>query len=232
METMERHGIWELASERIDISSRAATLQTTYVLLAASVLCAAIGGYIGSENDWIVEFFTSIVGLIVALLLLNAIPMLAVACLRSPGLGLLALGVDGFVSGIVISPAIYAARLVDARIILIALGMTAAVFAAVTICVGSSRKVFSAPRALGFGVFASLVAAVILNHYLQFGLLGIMLSAGLGVFGTCALVINTSRILHDPESVGAIPGALLLFSGIFNIFVGLLNLLLRLTSRD
>ena len=232
MEHVERPGIIALASTSVDISGRTATLEMTYTLLAVSVVFAGLGGYVGSETGWLVEFFTTFVGIIVALVLLNAIPMFAIACLKSPGLGLIALAADGFVSGLVVSPAIYAARVVDPRILVVAMALTGAIFAAVSAYVASSGRVFSPPRAIAVGVFGSLVAALLLNRYLEIGALGVMLSAGLGAFGVFILVINTSRVLRNPEGTGAIPGALMLFAGIFNVFVGVLNLLLRLTSRD
>jgi FtsH-binding integral membrane protein len=210
--------------------ARAATLKTTYLLFGVSVLSAALGGYVGSQHEFFVQFFATFVGAIVALVLLNAIPAIALAFVESPGAGLVVLTADGFVSGIVISPLLWLARETDPRLIWAAFMLTAGVFGSVTMYVHSRRREFSAPAALRFGLFVSLAVAMLLNHYLEIGALGFLLSAGMMVFGIFVLVINTSRLLAHPEEVGAIPGALMLFAGAFNVFVGALNLLLRLLN--
>ena len=46
-------------------------------------------------------------------------------------------------------------------VVIIAMVLTATVFGAVTAYVASSRQVFSAPRAVGLGIFASIVVAML-----------------------------------------------------------------------
>jgi FtsH-binding integral membrane protein len=230
MEQIQKMGVLELAGQRIDIEGRSATLKMTYILLGVSVLFAIAGGYIGSQTELLVQFFSTWFGWIVAILLLNAVPMIARSCIHSTGLGLFALAADGFLSGIVISPILWLARQIDPEIIVAVGGFTAIVFAAVTIYVFTLKKEFSAPRVIGAGIFLSLIAATGLNFFLNIGILAVVLSAGLAIFGIFILVINTSRVLNNPEATGAIPGALLLFAGLFNVFVGTLNIVLRILS--
>jgi len=109
--------------------------------------------------------------------------------------------------------------------------MTLIVFGAVTMFVMASGRTFSAPRGLMMGIFVSITAAVILNAFLNIGVLGILIAAGIGVFGVCILVYATSAVLHNPAADSPIPGALMLFAGLFNIFVAILNILLRLNRR-
>ena len=99
--------------------------------------------------------------------------------------------------------------------------MTLIVFAAVTLYVMSANRTFSAPRGLMLGISVSIIAAIILNAFLNIGFLGILIAAGIGIIGVCILVYATSNVLHDPNADSPIPGALMLFAGLFNVFVAI-----------
>ena len=81
------------------------------------------------------------------------------------------------------------------------------------------------------GISISIIAAIVLNGFLNIGLLGMLIAAGIGIFGVCILVYATSDVLHNPSADSPIPGALILFAGLFNVFVAILNILLRLNRR-
>lgn len=55
---------------------------------------------------------------------------------------------------------------------------------------------------------------------------------GYPLFGVLNLVYTTSNILHNPEADSPIAGALMLFAGLFNVFVAALDILLRSTASD
>ncbi|HLX45978.1 MAG TPA: hypothetical protein VKR43_21185, partial [Bryobacteraceae bacterium] len=57
---------------------------------------------------------------------------------------------------------------------------------------------------------------------------GILISFAVGAFGVFVLVFSTSTVLNTPDADSPIPGALMLFAGVFNVFVATLNILLRL----
>ena len=78
------------------------------------------------------------------------------------------------------------------------------------------------------GLFFSVIGAMVLNSFLNIGFLGILISVGIGAVGVIALVTSTSAILQSGDADGAIPGALALFAGVFNVFVATLSILLRL----
>jgi FtsH-binding integral membrane protein len=44
------------------------------------------------------------------------------------------------------------------------------------------------------------------------------------------LVFSTSSVLNTPDADSPIPGALMLFAGVFNVFVATLNILLRVLN--
>ena len=66
------------------------------------------------------------------------------------------------------------------------------------------------------------------------GFLGMLIAAGIGAMGVVAIVSSTSEILNNPDIDTPVPGALMLFGGVFMIFQAVLFLLISLAggSRD
>src|SRR5579871_6126599 len=209
-------------------AQRAAVIKQPYLLFGLSVFSAIAGGYIGGTSETMARLFSGWLGWILAIVLLNAVPRIAIAVRHNPVLGISALVFDGFISGIALSPLLFFARMMAPNLILAALGITAFVFVGVTAYVMTSGRTFSAPRGLMTGIFFSIMGAMILNAFLNIGVLGILISFGIGVFGVCILVYSTSNVLSTPDADSPIPGALMLFAGVFNVFVATLNILLRL----
>jgi modulator of FtsH protease len=220
---------WEKISGTTTLSNtQVSVIRQTYFLLAVAVFCAMAGGYIGSTSETVLRFLTSKLGFIVALVLLNVVPWIAMACRHNPVLGVTALVADGFIAGLVLSPLLYFAGRVAPDMILVAFLITGAVFAAITGYIFVSKREFSAPKGLMIGLFVAVTAAVVLNMFMNIGWLGVLISAGIGIIGVFGLVFSTSGVLRSSDSDSPIPGALALFAGLFNIFNAVLNLLLRL----
>jgi modulator of FtsH protease len=213
-------------------ASQAAVIKQTYALFGVAVLSAIVGGYVGATTEVIVRFFSSWVGWIVAMIGLNAVPRIAMSARGNSGLGTLALVADGFFAGLCLAPLLWFASLKAPVMILAALGITAIVFLAITGYVFTSGRTFSAPRGLMVGLFFSVIGAVILNSFMQIGFVGVLIAVGIGAIGVIALVTSTSAILQSGDADSAIPGALALFAGVFNVFVATLNILLRLFGGD
>ncbi len=219
---------WDKLTGSITLSGQqSAVIKQTYLLFGLSVFSALAGGYIGATSETLARLFSGWIGWILAILLLNAVPRIAIAVRHNPVLGVSALVLDGFVSGIAISPLLYVARMIAPGLIFAALMITAFVFLGVTAYVMTSGRTFSAPRGLMTGLFFAIIGAVILNAFMNIGVLGVLVSVGIGVFGVCVLVFSTSSVLNTPDADSAIPGALMLFAGVFNVFVATLNILLR-----
>jgi modulator of FtsH protease len=210
---------------------RSETIRKTYMLLGLAVVGACCGGYLGAQSDTLASLFTGWLGWILAMVLLNVIPRVAIAARHNPVLGVSALVADGFVSGLVLAPILRFASYYAPGTIQIAGVMTLVVFGAITLFVMSSGRTFSAPRGLMLGISISIIAAIVLNAFLNIGLLGILIAAGIGILGVCILVYATSEVLNNPEADSPIPGALMLFAGLFNVFIAILNILLRLQRR-
>lgn len=228
--------VWDRLSGTTALSGRsAAVVKQTYLLLGLAVFSALAGGYIGATSETLARFFSGWIGWIAALLLLNLVPRIAISVRHNPQLGVAALVGDGFISGMALSPLLWVARLVAPQLIFVALGITGFVFIGITLYVMTTRRAFSAPRGLMTGLFFALLGTMILNSFLHLGFLGILIGLGIGALGVFTLVYSTSAVLRSPEADSPIPGALMLFAGIFNVFVATLNILLRVLnggSRD
>jgi len=210
--------------------NRAETIKQTYLLLGVAAAFAVAGGYVGATTPFIVNLFTGWIGWIGAMLILNLVPRIAIAARHHPVWGVTALVADGFLSGLVLAPILALATAYAPGAIQGALVVTGLCFGGVTLYVMTSGKRFSAPRGLLAGLFFGVIGVMILNGFLQIGMLGILIAAGIGALGIFILVYATSDVLHNPEADSPIPGALMLFAGMFNVFVAALNILLRLSS--
>lgn len=207
---------------------RAALVKKTYALLSVSVVTAVAGGYFGSTSPAMVQLFSGRLGWLLALVLLNVVPMIALwGSRQSPAVGIVALAFDGLLSGLTLSPALYLANLLNPEIVPAALGITGSVFVAVTGYMMFTRERFSAPAGLLTGMFVSLVAASVLNLFFNLPILHTIIAAGIGIFGVIMLVYATSDVLGNPDFENPVQGALMLFAALFNIFVSALHLLLR-----
>lgn len=212
---------------------RALLAKKTYALLLISVVMATVGGYSCSHSEAMLSFFIRPVGWITALVLLNVVPYFALwASRQSPSLGIVALAADGFISGIALGPLLAIANYLSPGTIPAALAVTGGVFLAVTGYVMFSKEKFSAPAGLLTGMFFALIIAMFVNSFIQLSGLGLMITIGVGIFGVISLVYSTSDVLNNPDYDNPVQGALMLFAALFNIFVTVLRLLLRFTSRD
>ncbi len=227
---------WDKLTGTLPLSAtRSAVIKQTYMLFGVSVLASMAGGYIGATSETMVRFFSGWMGWIAAMLILNLVPQIAMAARHNPVMGVSALVFNGFASGIALSPLLYFASMVAPSMIVAALGITGFVFLGVTTYIMTSGRTFSAPKGLMMGLFFSIMGAMILNSFMHIGVLGILISVGIGAVGVCTLVYSTSNVLSTPDADSPIPGALMLHAGVFNVFVATLNILLRVMgggSRD
>ncbi len=220
---------WDKLTGTTTLTAQGATvIKQTYLLFSLAVFAALAGGYVGATSETLARFFSGWIGWIAALLLLNLVPRIAISVRHNHQLGVAVLVFDGFISGIALSPLLWVARYRAPGLIAAALFITAFVFVGITLYVMSTRRTFSAPRGLMTGIFFSVIGAIILNSFLNIGFAGVLISIGIGALGVFTLVYSTSAVLRSPDADSPIPGALMLFAGVFNVFVATLNILLRL----
>lgn len=201
-------------------------IKKTYLLLSLAVFAGIGGGFIGSNSPALIKFFSGWVGWIVAMVALNAIPYIAMACRNNPFLGTLAITADGFIAGLILAPILYIANHVAPNVVPMAGLLTLVIFMGVTASVMFIGKVYSAPRALMIGLFVSVIGVVVLNMFITSSILTLVISLAIGIIGVLVLVQATSQVLNNPEFNEPVMGAVMLFSGLFNIFVALLHILL------
>ena len=91
-------------------------------------------------------------------------------------MGVGALVANGFISGVVLAPILRFASLYAPGTTQIAALMTAVVFLTISAFVMFSKRTFSAPRGLMVGIFVSIIAAMVLNSFLNIGGLGILIA--------------------------------------------------------
>ena len=204
----------------IDLTAnQASVIKQTYLLLGVSVLRYR-GRYIGATSETLVRFFSTWIGWIAAILLLNIVPRIAIAARNNPALGVTALVADGFLWGIALSPILFFASRVAPVLIMAALMITAVVFIGITAYVMMSGRTFSAPKGLMMGLFFAVGGAIVLDSFMHIGVLGMLVSAGIGIMGVLGLVYSTSGVLRTTASDSPIPGALLLFCWYFQRVCG------------
>ena len=201
-------------------------IKKTYLLLSLAVFAGIGGGFVGSNSPALIQFFSGWVGWIVAMVALNAIPYIAMACRNNPFLGTLAITADGFIAGLILAPILYIANHVAPNVVPMAGLLTLVIFMGVTASVMFIGKVYSAPRALMIGLFVSVIGVVVLNMFITSSILTLVISLAIGIIGVLVLVQATSQVLNNPEFNEPVMGAVMLFSGLFNIFVALLHILL------
>src|SRR5271169_3129864 len=102
-------------------ATQSSVIRQTYMLLGLAVVASMAGGYIGATSETIVGFFTTTAGWLTAVVLLNVVPWIAMACRRNPALGVAALVADGFLGGLAISPLLWLAAQAAPVLILAAL---------------------------------------------------------------------------------------------------------------
>ena len=84
--------------------SRTEVIKQTYLLLGLSVSFAVAGGWVGATTPAVVELFSGWMGWILAMVVINVAPRIALAARHNPVLGVTALVGDGFVCGLVLAP--------------------------------------------------------------------------------------------------------------------------------
>lgn len=237
----------KLFGESTISEQQGAMAKKTYLLLFLSVFMAVLGGGMGMSSEAFLSVAVSRPGFLVAFLVINLVPYIALwASKKNTTIATLFLGLDGFLSGLALSPILYIAKVAaqcgglsdltncsgnGSTYILAALAITLASFVVVTLFVWFSKQRFVASKAVMFGLFVVIVLGIGINLVLQTTLLATIISIAIGIYGLLSLVYATSTILNDPDYNNPVYGALFMFAALFNIFVAALRLILTLSSR-
>ena len=220
-------GAFEQSAQREATSARATFVKQTYQLLAASLLAATAGAYIGTNSAsllsggayWIavIAEFACLFGLMFAR--------------KNAKLALILLFAFTFISGLVLGPTL--ARYIGAgmgNVITQAFLMTTVAFGGLSVFAMNTKRDFSAMGKFLFIALIVLIVASIINIFVGSSMLS------LAVSGAGALIFS-AYILYDTQNIirGAydspVLAAVSLYLDILNLFISLLHILGALNSN-
>lgn len=219
-------------------SRRRQMLHTTYLYLAVGVAGCMAGAWFGSHYLPFLKMFFSagMLGWIAVLVLINLVPSFSLAIAeKRPRLAVLALGFNGFISGLALAPLVFLALISSgaaesgaegADIVSTALIVTAAIFASITGYVHLNKSEFKMSRAIMSGLFGFALVCVPVTMVFQSTIVVMLSSLAVGLLGAYQLASGTSKIVNDENFNSPAYGSLILFAGVFNIFNAVLRLVL------
>lgn len=221
-------GAFEQSAQREATSARATFVKQTYQLLAASLLAATAGAYIGTNSAsllsggayWIavIAEFACLFGLMYAR--------------KNAKLALILLFAFTFISGLVLGPTL--ARYIGAgmgNVITQAFLMTTVAFGGLSVFAMNTKRDFSA---MGKFLFIALIVFIVASLINIFVVGSSMLSLALS--GAGALIFS-AYILYDTQNIirGAydspVLAAVSLYLDILNLFISLLHILGALNNN-
>ena len=220
-------GAFEQSAQREATSARATFVKQTYQLLAASLLAATAGAYIGTNSAsllsggayWIavIAEFACLFGLMYAR--------------KNAKLALILLFAFTFISGLVLGPTL--ARYIGAgmgNVITQAFLMTTVAFGGLSVFAMNTKRDFSAMGKFLFIALIVIVVASLINIFVGSSMLS------LAVSGAGALIFS-AYILYDTQNIirGAydspVLAAVSLYLDILNLFISLLHILGALNNN-
>ena len=220
-------GAFEQSAQREATSARATFVKQTYQLLAASLLAATAGAYIGTNSAsllsggayWIavIAEFACLFGLMYAR--------------KNAKLALILLFAFTFISGLVLGPTL--ARYIGAgmgNVITQAFLMTTVAFGGLSVFAMNTKRDFSAMGKFLFIALIVIVVASLINIFVGSSMLS------LAVSGAGALIFS-GYILYDTQNIirGAydspVLAAVSLYLDILNLFISLLHILGALNNN-
>ena len=220
-------GAFEQSAQREATSARATFVKQTYQLLAASLLAATAGAYIGTNSAsllsggayWIavIAEFACLFGLMFAR--------------KNAKLALILLFAFTFISGLVLGPTL--ARYIGAgmgNVITQAFLMTTVAFGGLSVFAMNTKRDFSAMGKFLFIALIVIVVASLINIFVGSSMLS------LAVSGAGALIFS-AYILYDTQNIirGAydspVLAAVSLYLDILNLFISLLHILGALNNN-
>lgn len=226
--------------DRREILRRQSMIHTTYLYLGVAVAGCMGGAWVGSHSIEVLSFLLR-GGFLMALgmfFLLNIMSRVALKVAENNSrLAVPALGAFGVFAGLCISPIVALGFAVSGNsiakggdLVSTALVITAAVFAAVTAYIFMNKTKISVPRAMGWAVFGFFLAAFPLSYFFQSPLVFLAISGVVALLGVFQIALGTSQLATNPHFDSPAAGALILFAGVFNTFVSILEVLIF--SRD
>jgi FtsH-binding integral membrane protein len=207
-------------------------LRNTYWLLALSMLPTVAGAFAGMQLNFIALFKAA--PIMTPLLMFGAMlgSLFVVTRLRNSAWGVPALFGFTFISGLMLTPILTVAAGFrnGGQLVALSGGLTAAVFFALAAYATVTKRDFAFLGKFLFVGLVLLIAASLANIFLQVPAMALTISAVAVMIFSLYLLHDLSNIIRGGET-NYVMATLNLFLDLFNIFVGLLNLLLAFTGQ-
>ncbi len=207
-------------------------LRNTYWLLALSMLPTVAGAFAGMQLNFIALFKAA--PIMTPLLMFGAMiaSLFVVTRLRDSAWGVPALFGFTFIAGLMLTPILTVAAGFrnGGQLVALSGGLTAVVFFALAAYATVTKRDFAFLGKFLFVGLVLLIAASLVNIFLQVPALAVTISA-------VAVLIFSLYLLHDLTNIvrggetNYIMATLNLFLSVYNIFISLLNLLLMFSGQ-
>lgn len=220
-------GAFEQSAQREATSARATFVKQTYQLLAASLLAATAGAYIGTNSAsllsggayWIavIAEFACLFGLMFAR--------------KNAKLALILLFAFTFISGLVLGPTL--ARYIGAgmgNVITQAFLMTTVAFGGLSVFAMNTKRDFSAMGKFLFIALIVLIVASLINIFVGSSMLSLALSGAGALIFSAYILYDTQNIIRGAYD-SPVLAAVSLYLDILNLFISLLHILGALNSN-
>ena len=214
------------------VDSQNRVLRNTYWLLALSMLPTVAGAWVGMQMNFAALFAAS--PIMAPLLMFGVMigALFGVTALRNSAWGVPALFGFTFIAGAMLAPILTVAAGFrnGGQLVALAGGMTAVIFFAMATIATVTKRDFSFLGKFLFVGLILLVVASLGNLFFQVPAVSLTISAIAVLLFSMYLLHDVSRIVQGGET-NYITATLNLFLDLYNLFIGLLHLLLAFTGQ-
>ena len=209
----------EIAHSQEGILATNKVIRNTYTLLSMTILFSAVtAGYAMVSNAQPVHWIILLAVFLGGPFVINS--------LRNSAMGLVAIfaftGAMGYILGPILS--MYLALPNGAQIVTTAFALTGVIFLGLSGYALTSRKDFSFMGGFLMVGFLVMLAAILLNIFLQIPALSLAVSAAMVMLLSAGILYQTSAMVHGGET-NYIVMTVSLYTSIFALLIHLLNLL-------
>ena len=220
------------AGSGVASQQRNRVLRNTYWLLALSMLPTVAGAWVGMQMNFAALFTAS--PIMAPLLMFGVMigALFGVTALRNSAWGVPALFGFTFIAGVMLAPilSVAAGFRNGGQLVALAGGMTAVIFFAMATIATVTKRDFSFLGKFLFVGLILLVVASLANVFFQVPAVSLTISAVAVLLFSMYLLHDVSRIVQGGET-NYITATLNLFLDLYNLFIGLLHLLLAFTGQ-
>jgi FtsH-binding integral membrane protein len=214
------------------VDSQNRVLRNTYWLLALSMLPTVAGAWVGMQMNFAALFAAS--PIMAPLLMFGVMigALFGVTALRNSAWGVPALFGFTFIAGAMLAPILTVAAGFrnGGQLVALAGGMTAVIFFAMATIATVTKRDFSFLGKFLFVGLILLIVASLANLFFQVPAVSLTVSAIAVLLFSMYLLHDVSRIVQGGET-NYITATLNLFLDLYNLFIGLLHLLLAFTGQ-